>query len=71
VFKVVIYVLGRYFLIKIITTFYAAGIRPQSWWEQEKAKKQTRKAMVVWAVALALLIGAIFLLQKYGALDLE
>jgi uncharacterized hydrophobic protein (TIGR00341 family) len=54
-----------------ITTFYSAGIRPQSWWEKEKAKKQTRKAMVVWAVALALLIGAIFLLQKYGALDLE
>jgi uncharacterized hydrophobic protein (TIGR00341 family) len=52
-----------------ITTFYSAGIRPQNWWEKEKAKKQTRKAMISWAIALMVLVGAIFLMQKYGAVE--
>ena len=43
-----------------IITFYFAGIRPQKWWEKEKAKKRTRMAIIFWSIALVVLMGIIF-----------
>ena len=49
-----------------IITFYLAGIRPGRWWEMETAKKKTRSAFIVWALALMLLIITIMLFSKFG-----
>lgn len=48
-----------------IVTFYLAGIRPQRWWEKEKAEKHTRRAFIIWIIALGLLVTGIFLLRKF------
>ena len=49
-----------------IITFYLAGIRPGRWWEMETAKKKTRSAFILWALALMLLIITIMLFSKFG-----
>ncbi len=36
--------------------FLAMGIRPQAWWEAERARRATRVAIVSWSVLLAVLI---------------
>ena len=38
-----------------VSTFLAQGVRPRSWWEAERAKKATWRAIVVWIVLLAIL----------------
>ena len=38
-----------------VATFLAQGLRPRSWWEAERAKKATWRAILVWAILLALL----------------
>lgn len=49
-----------------IITFYLAGIQPGKWWEKENAKKKTRNAFLIWSLALALIIMAVFLIRKLG-----
>ena len=39
-----------------VLTFVAQGIRPRTWWEADRAKTSTRKAIVLWLALLALLI---------------
>ncbi|MBN2541752.1 TIGR00341 family protein [bacterium] len=42
-----------------VLTFLAQGVRPLSWWEAEKAKKATRRAIIIWCsllIALAVII---------------
>ncbi len=39
-----------------VATFLAQGVRPRSWWEEKRAKKATRRAILVWVVLLAILI---------------
>jgi len=38
-----------------VATFLAQGVRPRSWWEAERAKKATWRAILVWVVLLAIL----------------
>ncbi len=38
-----------------VATFLAQGVRPRSWWEAERAKKATWRAILVWVILLALL----------------
>jgi len=38
-----------------VAMFLYQGVRPNSWWEAKKAKKQTRIAIAVWLVLLAML----------------
>jgi uncharacterized membrane protein len=38
-----------------VAMFLYRGVRPNRWWEAKKAKKQTRIAIAVWMVLLALL----------------
>lgn len=38
-----------------VAMFLYQGVRPHSWWEAKKAKKQTRIAIAVWMVLLAML----------------
>jgi uncharacterized hydrophobic protein (TIGR00341 family) len=47
-----------------VTTFLVQGIRPATWWENDRATKATRIAIGLWAALLALLAGMILLLRK-------
>jgi uncharacterized hydrophobic protein (TIGR00341 family) len=44
-----------------VCTFLVQGVRPMKWYEEERARKATRLAIVLWVVALALLAGGIWL----------
>lgn len=44
-----------------IITFLIRGISPRTWWEADRAKKYTRKALFTWSVTLCLLIAVILL----------
>lgn len=44
-----------------VCTFLVQGIRPMSWYEAARAKRATRLALGLWAVALAVLIATILL----------
>lgn len=44
-----------------ILTFLAQRIRPRTWWEAEKAKKATRRAVASWMALLVLLVVLILL----------
>ena len=41
-----------------VATFLAQGVRPRTWWEDERAKKSSRIAIVIWFLLL-LVLGAI------------
>jgi len=47
-----------------VITFLVQGISPLHWWEANQARKFTRKAIVIWVILLAALIGAILLSTK-------
>jgi uncharacterized hydrophobic protein (TIGR00341 family) len=47
-----------------VITFLAQGVRPKTWWEEERAMKATRRAIVVWVLLLGLLAVAIVLSQR-------
>jgi uncharacterized hydrophobic protein (TIGR00341 family) len=44
-----------------VCTFFLQGVRPMRWYEEERARKATRLAIILWVVALALLAGGIWL----------
>ena len=46
-----------------VITFLVQGVSPQAWWEADKAKKATRKALAIWSLILAVLAVIIFLWQ--------
>jgi uncharacterized hydrophobic protein (TIGR00341 family) len=46
-----------------VITFLVQGVSPRDWWEADKAKKATRKAMTLWSIILAALAVIIFLWQ--------
>jgi len=39
-----------------ISTFLVQGVRPRTWWESEKAKTSTVRAMLIWTFLLLLLV---------------
>ncbi len=51
-----------------IITFYLAGIRPGTWWEQKLAKAKTRQAMITWVVLLLIIVFVLFILREYDYL---
>jgi uncharacterized hydrophobic protein (TIGR00341 family) len=46
-----------------VITFLVQGISPRVWWEADRAKKATRKALILWSIILAVLAVIIFLWQ--------
>ncbi len=42
-----------------VTTFISQGIRPNNWWEANKAKQASKKAITTWALLLCTLIAII------------
>ncbi len=48
-----------------VSTFFAQGVRPLTWWEAKRAKKATRTAIIIWTLLLILLIATILLSKKY------
>ena len=49
-----------------VVAFLALGIRPLTWWEARRARTATLRAIGIWAVLLAALVGAIVLTQRGG-----
>ena len=47
-----------------VITFLVQGVSPRAWWEADKAKKATRKALALWSIILVVLAVIIFLWQK-------
>ena len=43
-----------------VATFLAQGVGPLRWWEAERAKKATHKAIVLWTFLLAALVIILF-----------
>jgi uncharacterized hydrophobic protein (TIGR00341 family) len=48
-----------------VVTFLARGIRPLTWWEANRAKKATRRAIGIWTFLL-IILGIIILLSQRG-----
>ncbi len=46
-----------------VITFLFQGVSPRAWWEADKAKKATRKALVLWSIILVVLAATILLWQ--------
>ena len=46
-----------------VLTFLVQGVSPQAWWEADRAKKATRKALALWSIILVVLAVIIFLWQ--------
>ncbi len=46
-----------------VVTFFLQGVRPNRWWEAERAKKATRVALGIWTLLLAALIYLIVVLE--------
>ncbi len=46
-----------------VITFLVQGVSPRAWWEADKAKKATRKALTLWSLILLVLAVIIFLWQ--------
>ena len=47
-----------------VGTFLLQGVRPRSWWEEERARQATRIAIVAWCALLAILGLIVFLSQS-------
>ncbi|HUU53880.1 MAG TPA: hypothetical protein VMY87_03080 [Armatimonadota bacterium] len=43
-----------------VFTFLMQGVRPRLWWDQNRAARMVRLAVVVWACLLVLLVGLIW-----------
>jgi len=48
-----------------VVTFLARGIRPLTWWEANRAKKATRRAIAVWTFLL-IILGIVILFSQRG-----
>jgi uncharacterized hydrophobic protein (TIGR00341 family) len=46
-----------------VITFLFQGVSPLAWWEADKAKKATRRALVLWSIILIVLAATILLWQ--------
>lgn len=46
-----------------VATFLAQGVRPRTWWEEERAKRATRIAMTIWGVLLLALTAIVYFTQ--------
>jgi len=44
-----------------VLTFLLRGIRPMTWWEEDRARRSTRTAILFWTLLLAALVAAVLL----------
>jgi uncharacterized hydrophobic protein (TIGR00341 family) len=44
-----------------VVTFNIQGVRPLRWWEAEKARRATARAIILWGLLLAMLVAVIYL----------
>ncbi len=44
-----------------VATFLARGVHPRSWWEAEKARKASRRAVILWVLLLLALAAVLYL----------
>jgi len=51
-----------------VATFLAQGVRPRTWWEEERAKKATRTAIAIWISLLATLALVVYVTQTSESL---
>jgi len=47
-----------------VLTFLVQGVRPRMWWEATKARRATRKALILWCMLLAALLLLIYLSRQ-------
>lgn len=47
-----------------IVTFLAQGVRPRTWWEADKARRASRRALAFWIILLVALVAVILLSQR-------
>ena len=47
-----------------VSTFLLQGVSPRNWWEANRAKKASRKTMVIWIITLSSLVVVILLWNK-------
>jgi uncharacterized hydrophobic protein (TIGR00341 family) len=47
-----------------VAIFLIQGVRPRSWWEAERAKKASRRAVLIWAAMLTALLLVLWLNQR-------
>ncbi len=48
-----------------VLTFVAQGFEPSTWWEADKARKLTKKALLLWVTLLGILIAVIIYTQYF------
>ncbi|MEF8874687.1 MAG: TIGR00341 family protein, partial [Candidatus Thermoplasmatota archaeon] len=48
-----------------VLTFVVQGFEPSSWWEADKARRLTKKALAIWISLLAVLIAGIIYTQYF------
>jgi uncharacterized hydrophobic protein (TIGR00341 family) len=53
-----------------VATFLAQGVRPRTWWEEERARKASRTAIAIWCVLLAALVVIVYITQTSGSLGI-
>ncbi len=49
-----------------VVTFLLQGVRPLSWWEADRARQATRRALAIWLVLLAVLFVVIVVANRAG-----
>jgi uncharacterized hydrophobic protein (TIGR00341 family) len=47
-----------------VAVFYIQGVRPRRWWEVEKARRASRRALMVWSMLLIVLVVVIYLSRR-------
>lgn len=51
-----------------VLTFLLQGVRPRNWWDEKKAQKATRIAIVTWFILLVIFA---FIIWYWGAVDVQ
>lgn len=46
-----------------VATFVGQGVSPRSWWKADKAKSETRIALLLWSLSLSILFFIVYLLK--------
>ncbi|MCL7455381.1 MAG: hypothetical protein M8467_20285, partial [Anaerolineae bacterium] len=50
-----------------VATFLAQGVRPRTWWEEERARRASRTAIITWCVLLVALLVMVYITQTSGS----
>lgn len=47
-----------------VLTFLVQGVRPRTWWEERRAQRATRRALLLWTILLLILAGLLYLAER-------